>query len=427
MKLFLAFLILYRLIHIIPYKHLFPPFGGGALRCFHVLSELARFNEIHLIIHQAEGRLKDHINGYKFPDSVIIYSTEDSPPPPTFFDKLPKRIGPGLHYRCLRRDWRGPADSTLLKSYHLLQKIIRTHHIDCVVFEHLSSMKMAGLIRRWQPKIRCILDAHNVDHRLAVQTYRAINKDNGLSSCQIRALKKLQRAESRLAKHVNSFWACSDDDRMYLEFLNSIRGYTIPNGVDTGDYFFFDLNEKKNELPFLIFSASFSTTANLDGLNYLVDEIWPFILDKHPQLRLLLVGNGITPAQKDKLRTIPSVEIIGKVPDVRPYYQKASISIVPLRIGSGTRLKILESMSQGNPVVSTTKGAEGINAVDGHHILIADSPAEFTQFVTRLISNQVLFNRIRHYARVFVEKNFDWKIIGNLINRALVEVITTKR
>ena len=391
----------------------------------HLLSEMSRYHEIHLILHQGANELVGEVNGYKFPDSVHVYSTEDTPPPRNIFNRLPKRIGPGLEYRWLRRSWRGPADGTLLKCHHLLRRIIRTTNIDCVVFEHLSSMTMSVLARRWQRNIRCILDAHNVDYKLTKQAFEAQSQNGELRLHQIRTLEKLYWTESHLGDFAHSFWACSDEDRIYLESVNVIQGYTIPNGVDT-EYFQFDQNEKKYLSPFLIFAASFDTTANLDGLNYLVDEIWPLIRKRNAVLRLLVVGCGITPATHDKLRSIPGVDTHGNVPDVRPYYRKAAVSLVPLRIGSGTRLKILESMSQGIPIVSTTRGAEGISAVSGQHLFLADNPADFSGNVIQLLSDQTLYQKIRKNARSFVEQTFDWKIIGRRLNEALTEVIEGK-
>ena len=411
-----------RIVHVIPYKHLIPPMGGGALRCFHLLQEMAKRHEVHAILHQSEETLRRNTNGYKVPDSVRIYSTEDSSPPPTIFDKLPRRIGPALHYRWLRRSWMGPANGTLLRCYHLLQKIIQNNPIDCVVYEHLSSMSMAPLVHRRQPYVPGILDAHNVDHKLVAQVLRARNNDGELHPKQSRVINKLRWIESHLHRYVSSFWACSNDDKSYLESLNRIPGYTIPNGVDT-DYFSFDKDEKKITSKFIIFSASFDTFANIDALDYLVNEIWPLIRKKTPQLRLLLVGDGMTHALRNKLDDIPSVDVTGRVPDVRPYYKQASIAIVPLRIGSGTRIKILEGMSQGNPVVSTTKGAEGLDIKNHQQIILADSPKKFAHGINQLLTSQELFTRVRQNARVFIEKNFSWETIGEAVEKAMSEVM----
>ncbi len=124
-----------RILHIVPYAKLFPPRNGGQLRCFHVLRELARENEVHAIILQPQSELQGERNGYTFPDRIRVYGPAQTPPPFTIFDLLPAKLNFALHYRWLRRSWRGPAEGTVLHIYHLLEDIRRRVPIDVVIFE----------------------------------------------------------------------------------------------------------------------------------------------------------------------------------------------------------------------------------------------------------------------------------------------------
>jgi glycosyltransferase involved in cell wall biosynthesis len=225
---------------------------------------------------------------------------------------------------------------------------------------------------------------------------------------------------------VHTFFACSDEDRRDLESLNKLKGFKIPNGVDT-DYFVFDSSAEKFQSPFLIYSGWFATKANQDAISYLVDEIWPLILKAKLGLRLCVLGGGMPSVLHSKLLSVQGVEVLGEVPDVRPHYQKASVSLVPLRIGSGTRLKILEAMSHGLPVVSTKKGAEGIEVENGTHIHIADEPADFAKAILHLLSDRNLFDQIRTSARKLVERKYDWDVIGNQVNDAVTELLETRQ
>jgi len=113
------------------------------------------------------------------------------------------------------------------------------------------------------------------------------------------------------------------------------------------------------------------------------------------------------------------VEVTGEVPDVRSYCTQAAVSVVPLRIGSGTRLKILEGMSQGLPIVSTPLGAEGIEVANGEHLLIAEEPQAFANAVGRLLSDAALYTRIQQAGRKRVEERYDWDVVGNMLNAVI--------
>jgi glycosyltransferase involved in cell wall biosynthesis len=117
-----------------------------------------------------------------------------------------------------------------------------------------------------------------------------------------------------------------------------------------------------------------------------------------------------------------SVRLVGEVPDARPYFADASITVCPILSGSGTRLKILEAMSMGNPVVSTTLGAEGITATDGQELLITDSPAAMAAAVLRLASDSHIYNRLRRNGRAFVEKKYEW---SQIIRPAVSSIINS--
>ncbi|MCX6890324.1 MAG: glycosyltransferase [Verrucomicrobia bacterium] len=470
---------------------LVPIQGGGALKSFHLLRQLARFHEVHAIIFQRETELRRETEGYKVPDCVRIYSPLDEPPPPSVFDRLPRRLGPGLHYRWLRRSWRGPASGDYLQCHHLVRRILREQEIDAAVFEYVGSLSIAPLIQELSPKTLRILNAHNVDHKLLAQEFRSRESPGhteesptctapgtaasspsplqqergpgrGVPQCcqshdtgsksptprpasrgeggrrpgegnpieagggEPKVVKQTRLIEQNLGRYVDAVWACSEVDRHDLAAPNGIPGYVIPNGVDTS-FYSYDASAQKAEAPFLLFSGWLGTRANDDGVRFLVHEVWPLILKQFPAMRLLIVGGGASEDLKQVMQEIPQIEVSGQVTDVRPYFKRAAVALVPLRIGSGTRLKILEAMSQGNPVVSTRKGAEGIEAQDGEHILLADEPATFAQAVMRLLADRTLFNQMRQRARKFVEDRYDWDVVGEAANQSLCELLREPR
>jgi polysaccharide biosynthesis protein PslH len=155
--------------------------------------------------------------------------------------------------------------------------------------------------------------------------------------------------------------------------------------------------------------------SNSDAVIWFSQKIWPVIARDHANIQFAIVGRRPNP----QVRALASdrVEVTGTVDDVRPYYASAIAAVVPLRTGSGTRLKILESMAAGVPVVSTTLGAEGIEAEDGVNILLANSEREIAAAISRLIDSAETRHRIAAAGRELVKNSYEWSAIGERLYR----------
>jgi glycosyltransferase involved in cell wall biosynthesis len=182
----------------------------------------------------------------------------------------------------------------------------------------------------------------------------------------------------------------------------------IPNGVDCG-----------HNLPglapvdatALVFNGAMTYSANFDAMRYFLAEIYPGIRQLIGNVSLTITGNT-TGVRLADLQFDDSVQLSGYVDDIRPVIARAAVCVVPLRQGSGTRLKILEAMALGTPVVATSKGAEGLDITPGHDILIADEPEEFAHQVIRLLRDAALRTHLADNARRLVEQRYDWQQIG---------------
>ena len=399
---------------------MFPPRNGGQLRCFHVLRELARENEVHAIILQPQSELQGERNGYTFPDCVRVYGPAQTPPPFTIFDLLPAKLNFALHYRWLQRSWRGPAEGTVLQIYHLLEDILRRVPIDVVIFENLQGMMASPIVRRFSRQSFRILHAYNVDSDLHEQLLNAGKK---VTPSDFSLLHNMRWLESNLHRFVDTFWACSEIDRAKLETMDQgcIHGFTVRTGVDT-TMLQYDDRPDKFESREILFCGSLDYSPNRNGLLWFHQSIWPLVRERLSQVKLVVIGKGKTGSKFSSLRSDPSVDFIGEVESVVPYYQRCGCVIVPLLEGSGTRIKILEAMSLGNPVISTPIGVEGIEAEHGREILLADKPEEFATAVSCLLADQQLFDAIRRAGRRLVEKKYEWRTIGDEINRIIKEV-----
>jgi glycosyltransferase involved in cell wall biosynthesis len=325
----------------------------------------------------------------------------------------------------LCRSIRGPASSVVLDFHHLVERAFRAIDIDAVIFTELSSLSLSPLVRRLKPGTAQIMDMHNVDHVLFEQELQATDSDDCQATEALAVeIERLRAVESSLWKNVDAFWATSDHDCRILSRMNAekIPGYEIPNGVAVGMQAFDDRDDKASDRN-VIFCGTLNYYPNRDALIWMHAEVWPLVRERIPEARLRVVGRGAREEDFASVRGDPSVEFVGEVPDVVPYYRDAGIAIVPLRHGSGTRLKILESMSLGNPVVSTPIGCQGVSAEHGKEILIAADAVGLAASIVELMSNPSVFDDLRRQARTLVEERYDWHVIGNRANESLAEIV----
>jgi glycosyltransferase involved in cell wall biosynthesis len=164
----------------------------------------------------------------------------------------------------------------------------------------------------------------------------------------------------------------------------------------------------------LLFVGTFTYRPNVDAALLLGREIFPLVRRAFPAARLLLVGHEPPDAVRALGREL-GVSLAGAVPDVRRAYERAAVAVAPLRAGGGTRLKILEAMALGRPVVSTRVGAEGLDVADGNDLLLADAPGDFAKAVARLLGDRPLRARLAANARRLVEARYDWARPGDAL------------
>lgn len=228
---------------------------------------------------------------------------------------------------------------------------------------------------------------------------------------------KLARYEARVMRKCDAVLAVADEDRAaLLRQAPGTRLGVVPNGVDT-DYFSRAAlaRERVGPLvfadPTLVFSGTLDYRPNVDALLWFAHEVLPHLRACYPRLRLLVVGKRPAPALR-QLAQAGQIILTGEVPDARPYLAGATVYIVPMRIGGGVRLKLLEALSLAAPVVSTDMGAEGVAGLrPGQHCLLADDPAGFAEAVRRLIDDPALGRRLGTSGRDLVRERYDWSVI----------------
>lgn len=210
------------------------------------------------------------------------------------------------------------------------------------------------------------------------------------------------RFEKNAGKYFNAVIAVSDQDREQFE---RDYGWTHVHVIDTAvnvDFFQPQEEELPNQIAFV---GSMDWLPNQEGVEWFVQKVWPLVRQEHPDTVFKIVGRNPS-RQVASLGDAPGVEVLGTVPDVRPYLDQAAVVVTPLLVGGGTRIKIFEAMAMGKSVVSTSIGAEGLKVEDQKHILLADSVADFAAAVNRLLASRETRKQIGQAARKLVCEQF---------------------
>jgi glycosyltransferase involved in cell wall biosynthesis len=269
-----------------------------------------------------------------------------------------------------------------------------------------------------------VLEEHNSLTRWIAERYRG--QRNPLQRARYWASWQKRRwYESRYYPRFDLVTMVSQEDRRTTtELLQSggPRVEIVPNGVDC-DHNRPGLAQPRPES--LVYNGALTYNANYDAMQWFLAYVFPHIKQAVPGVTLAITGS-ITGVDTAGLALDDTVTLCGYVDDIRFPVAEASGCVVPIRQGGGTRLKILEAMALGTPVVSTSKGAEGLEVTPGHDILIADEPAEFAHQVIRLLRDAALRAQLAYNARRLVEQLYDWQQIGRQFN-SIIEAAAGER
>jgi glycosyltransferase involved in cell wall biosynthesis len=184
--------------------------------------------------------------------------------------------------------------------------------------------------------------------------------------------------------------------------------FVVENGVDTDKFI---PGEREIESNTLLWIGGLNQLPNRQGITFFLEEVYPEIKERMPDVKLEIIGGGVTERVRRMANTDASIKFLGYVEDPLPRIQRASVFIVPILSGSGTRLKLLEAMATGKAIVTTSIGCEGIEGIDGTHFIVADTPKDFAKAIIKIIHDPALRTRLGNSARELTEKSYDWRII----------------
>lgn len=243
-------------------------------------------------------------------------------------------------------------------------------------------------------------------HYAEVAASRPWNEDKVLDWVEARRLKRFEYA---MMPHFQGAVVCSQDDAtVAAEQGPQLALDILVNGADTA---YFTPMRQPDPDPTLLLVGTMHYYPNIDATLHFFQTMYPALHQALPNLKVLIVGH-LPPPEIQALGALPGVTVTGSVPDVRPYLARSWLSTVPLRLGGGTRLKIVEALASGLPVVSTTIGAQGLDQVDRDILAIADTPEAFVATTLQLLKDSAERERRSHCGRLVIEKHYSWQALG---------------
>jgi len=393
------------------------PRSGVQLRNYHMAKQLSRTMQV------------THLGFYNLDEDVVDTKELGS----IRLNHVPRPRSYTL--ATLIRGFVGPVPAPLLNyisepmKASLLQ-LLREQIFDIVQLEGVEMSPYIPLVRSFtRPSTYITLDWHNIESE-ALERHAQFAATALHRTYLKRAAAQMRRVESTVLRECDLHITMSERDTAALRRVNSNAHFTTgENGVDT-EYFtvktaLSDSIDRWKERNRVLFVGAMDYTANVVSILDFADRIWPRILSTHPALRLTIVGRN--PVEKIRaLGERPGIEVTGTVSDVRPFYAEALVTVVPLLIGGGTRLKIPEAWAAGVPVVTTTLGAEGLRIQPEVDCLIADDTAAFLSHVSRLREDYELWRTVAANGRS-LSLSYDWSTTCGYLAQHYLDLLTATR
>ncbi len=316
-----------------------------------------------------------------------------------------------------------------------LLTVLNTANFDCVVMDFIYTAQYRHLF----PNSFTVLSEHNVESQLLWRQAEVLRsqltsqeaRSNLKTKSEIESarsqLESLQLEASKLEAYEDQLWpqfsmrtVVSELDRSVID-RRAPGGKTlvVSNGINTKTIQPFE----DNPIPRILFMGTLNYYPNIDGVTYLIQKIMPQVWHHNPTIGCWIAGAGAS-SQIYDLAQDPRIKIISDPEQMEDVAQECCCTIVSLRIGGGTRIKILHSMAMGLPVISTSLGCEGLDMVDGQHLLIRDQPETIATAIVEIIKNPELRHQLRNQGRALVEQQYDWE---NIFDRSVDQVLTTWR
>jgi glycosyltransferase involved in cell wall biosynthesis len=378
-------------------KSPYPLKDGHSLRTFNLLKQVSLKNNIFFLTYFANKEEEDSFfeikkickmaQGFKLPVANSRF---------LLILALVKNLFSTLPFVCEKYCTKEMSEK--------IKEILIEGKIELVHVDILPLMNYYSIIKEYP----IVLNTHNIESLLLKR--RVSFTTNLVERCYLwLQYIKLYSFEKKQFLLADCCTTVSQQDKEFLQKMSrNSPVHIVPNGVDI-DYFSPD--GKDDEMNALIYVGGFNWFPNLDGMNYFCEKILPKIIEKVKYVETFVVGK-----ENRKFQYADKIKPVGCVEDTRPYINKAKVFIVPLRVGGGTRLKILNAMALGKAIVSTSIGCEGLDVQNRINIIIEDEPERFAEAVVELLNNDKKRRFLGVNARKLVEEKYNWEKIGEKMN-----------
>jgi polysaccharide biosynthesis protein PslH len=375
---------------------LVPVDTGGKIRSYNILRHLARNHNVTLLSYYGgsrdvgyEAKIKNELSG-----THTISTAAPEATLPQVLDYI-GRLPSSAPYAVTKF-----TDPEVRRT---VTQWLSERRFDVAVCDFLS----ASLNFPAEPAIPSVLFQHNVETVLWRRLAKVEQSLPRRLSYRIEAAKMARYEQKALAKFHHVIAVSEQDREQMLGFSPDCAISVVPTGVDTEQYAV--APPASADPPVVVFTGSMDWEPNIDAVEYFCREIWPVVLTDFPTVRFQIVGRN--PQGRIRRLESASVEVTGTVPSVADYLRDATVVIVPLRIGGGTRLKIFEAMAMGKALISTSIGAEGLDVVNGRDLLLAEEAANFAAGVISLLRDSALRQRLEKAAAIQARR-YDWSRIA---------------
>jgi glycosyltransferase involved in cell wall biosynthesis len=376
----------------------FPTNRGTYQRTYHLLRALADVHEVDLFCMTHRGIRRDQLAHFETFCKRVQAVPFEHPSWPSIGSTL-------LHGQpSLVRHWQVPHVREGLDRFMEGQHYDLLHVCDIVLAPYVIDRGIEGAIS---------VDRNRVDYEFQLMKRRFERVSLASSLRDAQEIWKLRWFERRVAAAVQLEVVCSGHDAAFVRTRISpdVPLAVVGNGVDL-DFFRPDsVADERASDPTVLFCGTLDYVANVDGLAWFFESMFRELRSQIPGLRLQIVGRNPDPRVRE-IASYPGVALAADVDDVRPYYRRSWLHVVPLRIGSGTRLKIPESLAIGTPVVSTSTGAEGLDLTHDEHFLCGDTPQAFAAQVRRALTSRALREQLERAGIDVARRRFSWSRFG---------------
>ena len=377
------------------------PDYGAALRARNVFGLLAKFGRVRVVLaNPTNSRIRKKSNG-GFELAGVVRFQE------TTRRSLADRVHHEFNGQFLNTDWMqaSPADQKTLSTLMARHDLVWIHGI-----------KIANGfgLWRWPNSILDIDDIPSEFHRSDMAQAKGIIQK---LRCY-RQMRLWQRREKHIQERFDALCVCSQADRKELGGLDKV--FVLPNGFSAAEK---PSVRQPSVPPCIGFVGAFQYRPNREGMNWFIEHVWPEILRSIPQARLRLVGAGcenlLWPLNQN-------IDCLGFVKDMEPEMAAWSLSVVPVFVGGGTRIKIAEAFSRKCPIVSTTMGAHGYGAVDGREMFLADSATDFSEKCLRILTDPQLGEALAENGWQCFQENWTWDSFAGRVGEVIESVLRRK-